>query len=140
MGETLPIDPGPIKNENGTFRRWRSSMKANRVDPFARCPETTEFIVLLPEAIVDDGDRCASLLNRMEAAFPGSRFRVARCERLQDPDGRPLIMSDPLVVPMMGNAGDGSKPEPMRRRPSDARIGEISTALVAFIAGGQALN
>lgn len=115
-------------------------MKANRIDPFARYPETTEFIVLLPEAIVDDEDRCSALLNRMEATFPGSRFRAARCERLQDPNGRPLIMSDPLVVPMMGCAGDGLKREPMRRRPSDARMVEITAAMTAFIGGAKALN
>jgi hypothetical protein len=115
-------------------------MKANRVDPFARYPETTEFIVLLPAAILEDEERRGTLLGRMEAAFPGSSFRAVQCERLRDPEGEPLIVSDPLVVPMIGSAGDGSKPEPMRRRPSDTRMGEITNALAIFLAGEKALS
>lgn len=115
-------------------------MKANQVDPFARCPETTEFIVLLPEALLEDEDQRGSLLGRMEAAFPGASFRAVQCERLQSPEGEPLVISDPLVVPMMGSASDGSKPEPMRRRPSDARLAEITSALAVFLGGEKALS
>lgn len=103
-------------------------------------PETTEFMVLLPDDVLDDPPRRAGLVDRLEASFPGSNFRTAHCESLCDPEGQRLIITEPLIVPVMGTAGDGSQREPMRRRPSPALLNEMMSTLFAFLAGRSALH
>lgn len=115
-------------------------MPVSRRDPFAGLPETTEFMVLLPEVILEDEDRRDDLLEHLEAAFPGSSFRAVRCESLRSPEGAPVAINDPLVVPVMGTAGEGSDPGSYRRRPSDGRMRDIMGTMTAFIGGVAALN
>ena len=105
-----------------------------------RTAETTEFILLLPSSVLDDEARRDALLGRMEAAFPGSTFRAAECERLETPDGQPLLVTDPMVIPLMGSANTDGDPEPLRRRPPDHRMHEMLSTLRTFIAGASALN
>jgi hypothetical protein len=115
-------------------------MPVSRRDPFAGLPETTEFMVLLPEVILEDEDRRDDLLDHLEAAFPGASFRAVRCECLRSPEGAPVVINDPLVVPVMGSAGEGADPKSQRRRPSDDRMRDIMGTMTAFIGGAAALN
>lgn len=115
-------------------------MPVSRRDPFAGLPETTEFMVLLPEVILDDDDRRDDLIDHLEAAFPGSSFRAVRCETLRSPEGAPVVINDPIVVPVMGSAGEGSVPGSYRRRPSDDHMRDIMGTMTAFIGGAEALN
>lgn len=103
-------------------------------------PETTEFIVLLPDDVLHDEPRREGLIDRLEISFPGSTFRAVQCESLHDPEGKRLIVTEPLVVPMMGTAGDGSQPEPMRRRPSPSRMSDITATMLAYLGGPASLH
>lgn len=102
-------------------------------------PETTEFIVLLPAAVVENEERRENLLDGLEAAFPGSRFRAVQSESLRNPAGRRLVISEPLVVPIMGDANTGI-PEPIRRRPSDERMHDMMATLQALLSAPASLN
>lgn len=102
-------------------------------------PETTEFIVLLPAAVVEDEDRRENLLDGLEAAFPGSTFRAVQSESLRNPEGEKLVITEPLVVPMMGDANSGEH-EPIRRRPSDERMHEMMATLQALLSGATSLH
>lgn len=102
-------------------------------------PETTEFLVLLPRTVVDDEDRRENLLDGLEAAFPGSTFRAVQFESLRDPEGDRLVISEPLVVPVMGDANTGI-PEPIRRRPSDERMHDMMATLQALLSDATSLH
>lgn len=102
-------------------------------------PETTEFIVLLPAAVVEDEERRENLLDGLKAAFPGSTFRAVQSESLRNPEGQHLVISEPLVVPMMGDANTGI-PEPVRRRPSDDRMHDMMATLQALLSGAANLH
>lgn len=102
-------------------------------------PETTEFIVLLPEAVVDDEERRQGLIGGLEASFPGSTFRAVQFESLRDSEGQHLVISEPLVVPMMGDANTGI-PEPIRRRPSDDRMHDMMATLRALLSDATSLH
>ncbi len=111
-----------------------------RRDPFAGCPETTQFMLLLPSTILDDDDRRADLVERLEAAFPGSTFSAAPCERLAKPGGGALLIDEPIAIPLMGSVGAEDRYSPMYRSPSPDRMAEINAALLAFINGSASLN
>ncbi|MBP1179989.1 hypothetical protein [Methylobacterium sp. PvR107] len=115
-------------------------MPAARRDPFAGCPETTQFMLLLPSTILDDESLRDQLLDRLKAAFPGSTFSAAPCESLAKPGGGTLVIDEPIAVPMMGSVGAEDRYSPMFRRPPPARMAEINAALLAFINGSASLN
>lgn len=102
-------------------------------------PETTEFLVLLPRALVADEERRRGLIGGLEASFPGSTFRAVQFESLRDPEGDRLVISEPLVVPVMGDANTGI-PEPIRRRPSDERMLDMMATLQALLSGATSLH
>ncbi len=111
-----------------------------RRDPFAGSPKTTQFMLLLPSTILDDDDRRADLVERLEAAFPGSTFSAAPCERLAKPGGGALLIDEPIAIPLMGSVGAEDRYSPMYRSPSPDRMAEINAALLAFINGSASLN
>ncbi len=102
-------------------------------------PEADEFALLLPTDIVDDDERRDALIDHLEAAFPGSTFRAVQGHRL-DGSEAPMVVSEPLVIPVVGTAGTGAEPGRILERPSAARMRDIMATLHAFLSGPKALN
>lgn len=111
---------------SGSFARPKSDQCAGQL-------EATDFVVVLPEVVYRDRERCRTVLQTMRAAFPSASFKAVKCEWLIGPAGRDFEVDEPLVVPLMGTANGAPDRGPLRRRPSDQRMAEMQTAVRAAI-------
>lgn len=102
-------------------------------------PEAVEFALLLPSAVMDDDDRRDALIDHLEAAFPGSSFRAVQSYSV-DGSGAPVVVAEPLVIPVVGTTGSGLEPGRVLERPSAARMQDIMATLHAFLGGPKALS
>ncbi len=109
-------------------------------DPMARYPETTTFMVLVPDEIMDDIERLQDIAEHMEAAFPEAVFEIVQSRPVGSTTGYEINVPKPYIVPLVGQAGEGADEITFRRRPSNERMGEIQGALDAFMSGAAALN
>ena len=109
-------------------------------DPMFRYPETTTFMVLVPDEMTDDIERLQDLAEHMEAAFPGVVFEVVQSRPVGATHGYEICVPKPSIVPLVGQAGEEADQITFRRRPSNERMSEIQRALDAFMKGAAALN